>query len=248
MESLSKAKLKLFSALQHKKYRQQHGLFLVEGKKMVAEALHSDYPVETVVVRENVGELENLVQNKEINAFSLSEVDFGKLSSVKNPEGVLAVVQMPETPKVFPPPGKAILLYNLQDPGNLGTIIRTAAWFGIRNIICSSDTVDVFNPKTLRATMGAVFSTQVHYLNDFEEMLHAHAEKVLVADLSGTPVSGALPQGRDWILIGNEANGLPENILSIPGLEAIRIPGGGTESLNAAVSAGILAFCLTQLS
>jgi TrmH family RNA methyltransferase len=239
MEALSKAKVKLFASLNLKKFREEHGLYLVEGKKMVSEAVSSGLIPVAIVIRQGT----DFEVPSNLHAFSASANDFERISGQKSPEGVLAILPMLTNPESNPNPDKALVLWNIQDPGNLGTLIRTADWFGIEHIVCTSGTVDCFNPKVLRASMGSIFRVKVHYRSDLANFIAQHAPLTLAADLSGQALPEADLQSCRYLLIGNEANGVPDEIRNIPGLQRIYIPGAGNaESLNAAVSAAILCY------
>lgn len=239
MEALSKAKVKLFASLNLKKFREEHGLFVIEGRKMVAEALESGQNLTAVVVRQGT----DFPVPDNCPAYEAPPTDFERISGQKSPEGVLAILPLLSQPESSPNHIPSILLWNLQDPGNLGTLIRTADWFGIRQIICTKGTVDVYNSKVLRASMGSIFRVQVHYSDDLLGFITDHASVTMAADLAGESLPQADLSSCQYLLIGNEANGIPEEVRAIPALKRIFIPGtGGAESLNAAVSAAILCY------
>lgn len=241
MEALSKAKVKLFASLNLKKFREEHRLFLIEGRKMVAEALAENLVPEALIVRSGYEWEGSVPQN--VQVFQANAQDFERISGQKNPEGILAVMQMPQQQGENELNTPSLLLWNMQDPGNLGTIIRTADWFGISQIICTQDTVDCYNPKVLRASMGSIFRVRMTYMEDLEGFVKENAQTTAIADLAGTPLPAAELSRCQYLLIGNEANGVPEKIRQIQGLERVFIPGkGGAESLNAAISAAILCY------
>src|ERR1700740_201599 len=169
---LSKSQVSLLKSLQQKKFRSEHGAFLVEGHKSVNEFINSDYQIETIYHTYNF-EANLLKLSRKINFQGISLNDLEKISSLKTPQDVVAMVKIPAWPplnntmlqKKF-----SIVLDSVQDPGNMGTIIRTADWFGIKNIICAEDTVDVYNPKVVQATMGSLSRINVHY-TDLEVFL-----------------------------------------------------------------------------
>lgn len=248
---LSKSKLKFFASLQLKKFRQSEQLYLAEGKKVLEEALKSGLLPELVVVREDLLPsfdklLESLPKDRLLLA---SAKDLSRLSSQKNPEGISSIFPFPEAPRYYfgpaetPPQGPALLLHQVRDPGNLGTLIRTADWFGFKTIVCSTDCAELFNPKVIRSSMGSAFRLQIHYYEDFNDFLSAQASQIWVADMDGNnPRKLELPQ-RPYILLGNEAKGIPEEIKNLDGLESISIPqNGAAESLNVAIAGGILCY------
>lgn len=239
---LSKAVLKYINSLQIKKYRHLHQAFLVEGAKSVTELLQSDYAIEKLFVTE-----EFLGKSTEINFKSLSyeliyEKDLIKAGTFATNNAALAIVKMKEP--VFFKPDKSVFtltLDDIRDPGNLGTIIRLADWYGLRSIICSDSCADFYNPKVIAATMGSFSRVGVQYV-DLPEFL-----KNLPADI---PVYGASLQGQNihrltllpagMLIMGNEAHGIrPEVEKHIQQL--IKIPRfGGAESLNVANATGII--------
>ena len=151
--------------------------FQSHSEKLVIEAANSAWPLECVIINDAKGEsfLPVLGELASVSAFSLSERDFKKLSTQVNSEGILAVAKMP-TPQDWPihEHTSALLLEKVNDPGNLGTLLRTADWFGIHRVYCSSDTVDVYNPKVLRSSMGAFFRAEFTYVEDWDNFIQKH--------------------------------------------------------------------------
>ena len=235
MGALSNQDIKKIRSLAEKKYRDGLGLFVVEGEKMVDEALRSGFKVEQVWRREEIGE----------QAMS-------RISQLNHPSPVLAVVRKPDTLHLSrPDPGKGLWLAldSLRDPGNLGTVLRIADWFGLDGVFATPDSVDIFNPKVVQATMGAIFRVRFHYTD-----LHVLADcvKARGGKIYGTFLDGAnlyereLETGKDApavIVIGNESNGISPELgaqvsdrLFIPPYPAGR---SGSESLNAAVATAV---------
>lgn len=242
---LSKNKIKLINLLRKKKYRQKYQLFVAEGEKIVNELINSSFDIEFLVVKQN--EILNFGIPDEINTYKVDENLFNSLSNLQAPQAVFAVVQIPEYESDFKWLMNNLTLYldNIQDPGNLGTIIRISNWFGINRVICSENTVDVYNPKVIQATMGAFLRVKIYYKN-----LQTFERRKLL-DL---PIYGAYLDGEDIyqkqltnsgiIVLGNEANGISNNLDSLIS-DKIKIPpfpdnNKDTESLNVAVSAGII--------
>ena len=234
--TLSHAEIKRLKSLSVKKYRDASGLFTVEGVKLVEEALRSGFSVERVIRREEVGE--------EVMA---------RISSLSSPSPVLAVVRQPAD-LVLAAPGEPssglfLALDAIRDPGNLGTILRIADWFGIGAVYASPDTVDIFNPKVVQATMGAIFRVRFHY-TDIVALSRAVAA-------SGGSVYGTFLDGNDLydrslncgsdapslIVIGNESNGISPAVAAAvtDRLYIPPYPAGepGSESLNAAVATAV---------
>lgn len=260
MSPLSKIKHKLYASLSHKKYRQEHRLLIVEGIKMVREALNAEWKVESVIVEEGKAAFipDDIIQHTNVPVLGCENSAFKQLSSQINPEGVLAVVHFPENQPGFgemlPELSSEILrespgfiLDNIQDPGNVGTILRIADWFGMKTVICTEGTADILNPKTLRSSMGAVFRVKVIYVQSvFPGILHSPAP-VVVADMEGEDLAEIAVTGREWVVLGNEANGVHPEISALSSISKVHISGGGkAESLNVGVAAGIFAYKVCQ--
>src|ERR1700760_2598682 len=239
---LSKSQINLLKSLQHKKFRREQGFFLVEGHKSIAEFVNSAYTIEAVY-HTNGFDPKVLKLSQKINLCEISVTELEKISSLKTPQEVLAQIRIPEWPALQHKSLKgkfSLVLDGIQDPGNLGTIIRIADWFGIENIICSDDTVDVYNPKVIQACMGSLARVKVHYavLTDF------------LANIK-LPVFGALLNGEDiydtdfgtegLVIMGNEGNGIRPEIQKLVNT-AVTIPRiGKAESLNVAIATAL--FC-----
>ncbi len=239
---LSKAQISLITSLQNKKYRKQHGLFIVEGVKSVLEFISSSYQVEsifyTVDAFTKVGKISH-----NIKCHELTETEFQKISALKSPQGVLALVKLPQQQQIDLNDLKnkfSLVLDDIQDPGNLGTIIRTAEWFGIEHIICSIGTVDAYNPKVVQATMGSLARLQIHY-TDLNTFISASGLKVYGALLHGQSIYQTKWTDEGLIVMGNEGNGISDEIIALID-QAVTIPRiGQAESLNVAVATTI--FC-----
>lgn len=248
MPQLSKAKLKFFASLLQKKYRQQEGLFLAEGIKALDEALRS--PLEVVAVIHLPKLYPSIPSELPFEkALEATSEQFKRLSSQVQPEGVLTVLRIPPSPifqitdsLVDAPNGPAFLLDDVRDPGNLGTILRTADWFGFEQVICSAQTVDAFNPKVVRAAMGSLFRLRIAYLSDFSGFVRKNAQRIWMADMEGSPLGEAELPKRNMILMGNEPRGLRPEFREMEEIAALTIPRiGQAESLNVGVAAGIIA-------
>ncbi|MDX2284915.1 MAG: RNA methyltransferase [Bacteroidia bacterium] len=245
MHALSKAKLTHFAALTQKKYRRERGSFLVEGRKMVQEALQSGWPVEAVIVSPEAAGW--ITDSGGAEVLQAAPEQWRHLTDQPHPEGIMAVLRLPAEHTAEPqalaslPPGPGLLLEAVQDPGNLGAMLRIADWFGLQEVICSPGCAEVFGARALRGSMGAVFRVRVRYAADWDALVPAHQDRIWAADLGGTTLEAVRWQPGDWLLIGNEARGLSEALRALPGLRRVTIPRlGRTESLNAAVAAGIL--------
>jgi TrmH family RNA methyltransferase len=245
---LSKKIVKYIQSLSHKKFRDQEGAFIAEGPKVVSEfLLASDTSCEMLCAEKDwlLGHPDLL---RKIPPEHIYETDGRWLKSIsllKTPNLVVGVFRKrPVSGDPGISRGITLLLDDLQDPGNLGTIIRIADWFGLQNIICSQNCVDCYNPKVVQSTMGSLARVRVHY-TDLISFVTGHKNiKLYAASLSGTPLF-ALPKIETaMICIGNESQGVQKDLLGLAS-ETITIPRyGGAESLNAAVASGII---LSQL-
>ncbi|NGM72014.1 TrmH family RNA methyltransferase [Sphingobacterium sp. SGL-16] len=239
---LSKAQISLITSLQNKKFRLQHQIFVVEGIKSVLEFVNSSYKVQKIYATpQALTKLEKIPHN--IKLEEVTEGEFQKISSLKNPQGALALVELPQNNKldIAQLRGKHhIVLDDVQDPGNLGTIIRTAEWFGIKNIICSIGTVDAFNPKVVQATMGSLSRVQIYYV-DLEKFIEETTLPTFGALLKGQSIYETAFGSEGLIIMGNEGNGIRPSL--IPKIDkTVTIPRiGEAESLNVAVATTI--FC-----
>lgn len=239
---LSKAQISLINSLQQKKFRTQHGLFIVEGIKSVLEFVNSSYKVQkifsTAQAAAKLGKLPQIIKHEEV-----TETEFSKITSLKTPQGALALVEIPlqqQFDHSLLDGQHSLILDDIQDPGNLGTIIRTAEWFGIKHIICSIGTVDAYNPKVVQATMGSLSRVQVDYL-DIEQLINMTSLPTFGALLDGQSIYETDFTSAGLIIMGNEGNGIRKDL--IPKInQAVTIPRiGDAESLNVAVAATI--FC-----
>lgn len=237
---LSKRQLKYFKSLQLKKYRQLEAKFLVEGAKGVEEVLNSDYEVEALAATsEYLASLSEALKNKATEVIEAKENDLLQAGTFKSNKAGLAVVRMPRYKSVSSINDDLILALDaVNDPGNLGTIIRIADWYGIKSIVCSPDTADVFNPKVINSTMGSFTRVNVYY-TDLEEFFKASNRNVYGALLEGDSIyNSKLDNG--IILMGSESHGISE-VLRAYVTDPIKIPGrGGAESLNVAVATAVV--------
>lgn len=239
--SISANEIKRVRSLSDKKFRDRYGLFCVEGEKMVDEALRSGFDVETVYRKDEIG-----------------EEQMSRISSLSSPSPALAVVRKPQDinlssdaalSSALGRSGLYLALDTIRDPGNLGTILRVADWFGIDAVFAAPDTVDVFNPKVVQATMGAIFRVKFHYA---EIPALCRAAVSAGGNVYGTFLDGSdmyekrLNTGKDSpsvIVIGNESNGISDEVAGLVS-DRLYIPpypknDTGSESLNAAVATAI---------
>ncbi|QLF49843.1 RNA methyltransferase [Capnocytophaga sp. oral taxon 902] len=233
---LSKNQVKLIQKLQQKKYRNELNLFIVEGKKSIVEFLQAGYRLELLIATEVFA---TALNGQPITLVSKEELR--KVSSLKNPDEGLAIFHQRQHKGILQE-GVILALDNVQDPGNLGTLIRLCDWFGIETLICNSQTVDCYNPKVVQATMGSLTRVAVHYL-DLAGFLATCALPLYAMDLDGENLyTTEFPE--DCVLIlGNEANGISPEVRALAD-GIITIPRFGklqqTESLNVAMSGAIV--------
>lgn len=233
---ISKNQVKLVRSLQQKKFRDEFSLFVAEGEKCVKE-LQKTFELELLVTTENA-----------------TETEIEQMSSLRTPQGVIGVFRKPEeADSAFAASDSLVLaLDTVQDPGNLGTIIRTCDWFGIRDIFCSKDTADCYNPKVVQATMGALARVRVHYVDLQQFIINAKAQNMPIFGtlLDGKNIycKGAIPSKKSGVIVmGNEGNGISQeirNLITHPLLIPPYPQGAETsESLNVSIAtAVILAF------
>jgi TrmH family RNA methyltransferase len=243
---LSKSQISLLTSLQHKKFRREHGLFMVEGYKSISEFIDSDYHIHTIYHTPDITP-KLLKLSQKINFQEISLNDLQKISALKNPADAIATVNIPQWGGLNYTTLKnkfSLVLDGVQDPGNMGTIIRTADWFDITNIICSEDTVDAYNPKVVQATMGSLARVNVTYTN-LAGLISAAKLPVFGALLNGENIYSTNFGTEGLIIMGNEGNGIRPDIQQLV-TKAITIPRiGKAESLNVAIATAI---CCSQLT
>jgi RNA methyltransferase, TrmH family len=248
---LSKTRLSHLRTLRQKKGRSEQDLFIAEGDKLVAELLGSSFRVKTVYATENWLRRNNAAAAAAEETISITEDDMGRISSLVTPQEVLAVVGIPSH-RLEPSQLRdefTLVLDGIRDPGNMGTIIRIADWFGIRNLVCSPDSAEIWNPKVVQASMGSVIRVKVHEmelesffraLNQADGDASAHVP-VYGTFLEGKSIYNTTFSGKGVLVIGNEASGIraeTEKFIT----QKITIPSfanPGPESLNAAVATAI---------
>jgi len=245
---LSKAIVKYIQSLAHKKVRDEDGVFMAEGTKVVEELLISGKFNCNMIcalpgwfsMHQNI-----LINFSKEDLLEITEFELQKISLLQTPSNVVAVFYKKDDEDVILKDNISLMLDGLQDPGNMGTIIRTADWFGIKNIICSKECVDCYNPKVVQATMGSLARVNIIYA-DIENFIAENKDvNIYATSLSGKNIfSEKIKEG--IILIGNEGKGVSENLLSLADFQ-ISIPKiGEAESLNAGVATGIILAQLTS--
>lgn len=236
---LSKNEIKHIRLLQQKKFREQEKLFVVEGEKMVQELLESGYSIHSIYATKD------WLENNAVDANDVSEKELERISGLKQPNKVISVVEIKKQEIDFQNvyDDLSLVLDEVKDPGNLGTIIRVADWFGIKNVICSEQTVDCYNPKVVQATMGSLFRTNIHYTNLDSLLRKVRGESdlpVYATVLDGENIYQSNLSGKGLIVMGSESHGVSEelekhftNRISIPSF-------GKAESLNVAMATGLV--------
>ena len=233
---ISRNDIKYIQSLCHKKFRQQEDLFIAEGPKVVDELLQSDYWIKNIYATSDW-----IAHNtdKKVAAVEITEIELGRISALQTPHQVLAVVERKQPAAVQLNNQWTLVLDAIQDPGNLGTIIRIADWFGIKNIICSGDTAELYNPKVIQSTMGSFVRVNLSY-QPLSEVLEKANVPVYGAVLNGENVYTSGKQQEGILIIGNEGKGIRKELLPFV-THPVTIPRiGGAESLNAGVATGII--------
>ena len=230
--------------MKQKKFRTEHQQFIVEGEKVVKELLASPYKVDAVYALSEI--VDELAAVSSIVPTIITEMQLQKMSNLDTPNNVLALASIPQSSFSFQQVKNklSLALDTINDPGNLGTITRTAAWFGIDTIICSPNTTDAWSPKAVQATMGALFRTNVVYA-DLKKVVEEYKSAdvpVYATTLDGTDIYKTTLSPNGLIVIGSESHGVSPDLLALIN-KRLLIPSfssGAAESLNAAVAAGVV--------
>ena len=243
--SLKNAKVTMWKSLKDRKGRRETGCFLVEGRKMVEEAIASAFPVDAVLV--DADRTAEFSLPGHVPVFTMPGHVLAAVCDTKTPQGIAAVVRMADVPLNG---NRLVAMDSVQDPGNVGTIIRTADAAGFDGVILSSQCADVFSPKVLRATMGSIFRMGIRVTDDLPGMLSQMVQEgasVLSSQLDGEPFYQRSPLSERFVLvIGSEGNGVTDEVKAVA-THKVKLPmRGGAESLNAAVAAGIMMYELTR--
>ena len=242
---LVKQKVKYIQTLGQKKFREEEGVFIAEGPKLVKELLQ-EVPN---AIREIYAVKDWINENKEqlvaTDVTTVEEFELEKISQLTTPNKVLAIVRQSDNGKPVVK-GKIILaLDNIQDPGNLGTIIRIADWFGVEQIVCSKDSADMYNSKVVQATMGSIARVKVFYTDLEEWLIEQKDTRIYAAVLEGQDITAVKKITEGIILIGNESKGISETALKRANVKLTISRKGKAESLNAAVATGIILSYIT---
>ena len=241
-----KSELKYLKSLSQKKYRKENKQFLVEGYRSIKELLNSNKKIEKMWATENFI-LENSDFKEKVNSIDFEFIktnDLINILSTQSPQHVMALVSIENNNEFILERGNALILDNISDPGNMGTLLRTAVWYGIKNIFCSRGCVDIYNPKVVRSAMGAHFHINnlyhtklIHLINSLKKQDYI----VIGAALDGSPYKNFDMSSNNWALVlGSEAHGIRKEIIDHVN-DKISIPAvGSIESLNVAVAGSII--------
>lgn len=252
--SLSNRQLKYLSSLSRKKYRQKHQQCVVEGMRLCEEALQSDWRLRELYItgefhqQDNADRLLGMAGEKHLTPETVPTADLERITDTRNPQGVAMLVDLPE-PKTFTPDPDwhphVLLLDSISDPGNLGTLMRSADWFGVREIVLGPGSVEWSNPKVMRASMGAVFRVSSYDISDWNEVFdnfHTANFSIITADMGGRASTGAAVNEPWALLLGNEAHGVSTQLAEQSDIR-IAIPGSGpADSLNVAMAGTVLLY------
>lgn len=256
VQRINSSHLKEISKLKLKKYREETNSFLIESEKILIEAINSDWEIEEVYLTpENqnlINSFKKFETSKEIKIFELSEKEFKKISNETTPSGIAAKIKKKKFyfTSIFDSSSNIIPVFErISDPGNLGTIIRTADWFGIKSIVLSEESVEYTNPKVVKASMGSIFHLQIFEevnLASFLELAKKNNYRILGTSTNGKNIASLKFDKKTILVFGNESRGISkeilaqcEDILSIPSY-------GKAESLNLAISASIIFYEISR--
>jgi RNA methyltransferase, TrmH family len=246
---LTKNQIKEIRSLESKKPRTESGLFIAEGKKLITELLTSEILIDTLITTEEFSSgFQNIKSLSNFEIHIVPKEEISKISLLKSPQGCIALCKIPEF--ILPEhPGEnkfVFCLDDIQDPGNLGTIVRLADWFGMNDIICSPSSVDIFNPKVVQATMGALSRVHVHYtpLEPFFESQKKWNEPVFGTFLDGEDLYTSSLNPNGIIVLGNEGKGISKELapyikrkITIPQFQCSQQK---PDSLNVSIAAAII--------
>lgn len=246
---ISKSQISYIKSLQQKKFRKEHQQFIIEGDKLCDEFLNSEFVISNIYVLEAKREKYELLLSKISKKIELEVIkaeEMAKLSNFSTPSEVMALVNIPSEPAISLLTEEVLsselvlVLDGVKDPGNMGTIIRLADWFGIQHIVCSLDSVELYNPKLVQSTMGSILRVNVYYSDLVEWMGKLHVANRYAAVLNGENIYKIEGQIKGLLVMGSESHGISKEVLTLIN-RPISIPSfGKAESLNVAMATGIL--------
>ncbi|MCF7804110.1 MAG: RNA methyltransferase [Candidatus Marinimicrobia bacterium] len=259
---LSNRQLKHLSSLSRKKFRREHGQCVIEGVRLCEEILRSDWPLREMYYTGDFAERDDsevlfgVAGEKHLNPTEISSHEMQKITNTEHPQGVAVLADIPDRPDFEPEPDwhpEILLLDGISDPGNFGTLLRSADWFGVREILAGPGSVEWTNPKVMRASMGAVFRVTVLEINDWFPVLaqlRNTSYSIFTADMDGVGVNQISREElhQPWALVlGNEAHGVSVS-LGQSANKKLTIPGDGpADSLNVAMAGTVLLYALTAI-
>ena len=244
---LTNAQAASYRALKRSKYRRLEGLFLLEGARLCEEALHSDLDIVACITSKN---FEKISIPPGVKHFEASPVQIEQISDSKSPQGIICIARIPDNPKK-PDVGSTKLLLvldRISDPGNMGTIFRSALWFGIEDILLGPECVDPYSPKVVRGSMGAIGTLNINTSSDLCESARewqSAGGQVAALHMQGTAIHTFIQEKPLFLVVGSEAHGVEPELLNLSVPISIEKPGAG-ESLNAAMATGIALFELSK--
>lgn len=240
---LSKTYTKYIQSLHHKKSRDAEGVFIGEGTKVVLELLQcGKFECKTLfcTYKWEVEHKSTVKRNYKEPIQIITDIELEKISALSTPNEVLAVFAKADDKEIYPKGRLNIMLDTIQDPGNLGTIIRIADWFGVANIICSKSTTEMYNPKVVQSTMGSLGRVNIIYTDLVEWLEKNDTVKVYAAALNGKNIKEIKGLREGIVLIGNESKGISPDLMNMAAEKITISKTGEAESLNAAVATGII--------
>ena len=251
---ISQRELKYYSSLLIKKFRTEENKFVVEGSKIVEEGLASNFNCEVVFATpsfiDSFPEVINTIQNKVRKFVQLKSIEFQKISDTRSPQGIAAVFSKTTPQKVFDEVKDKLIVMidNISDPGNLGTILRTCDWFGIKTVVISNQSVEYLNPKVIRASMGSIFHLDIYENVNEKELLQLKQTgyKILCSDLEGQNIFNFSVQNKSIITFSNESSGPSLQIKNIADDFITIQKKGKAESLNVSSAAAIILSQITK--
>jgi TrmH family RNA methyltransferase len=257
MEYLSKAEQARIRALDKRKVREEQGRCIAEGIKICAELLASNHHIHFVVISDDASQAAvSLAQQFEeagIEVFGAGSTAFERMSDAQHPQGIFAIVELPESSKESP--SRFLALEDVNDPGNIGTIMRTADWFGVKDVVLGGNCADPYSPKTIRASMGSVFRMNIHiahalpsFLNDWKSENRKGEVYGLIVDCEHT-LHEVKQIPSEWgLIMGSESHGLTKETIACI-TKPVRIDGNGkAESLNVGIASGIALYHCTNIA
>lgn len=244
---LSKTQSKYIRSLALLKFRKENKCFIAEGEKIALEWLHSDAKIRMILAADEWLETHQspVKTHPEAQVLSVTEAELKLVSGLQTPNKVLLVVENTPAPDPAAIRDWCIALDGIRDPGNMGTILRIADWFGIRHVVCSPDCTDAYSPKVVQAAMGAQLRVNI-YDTPLADFISHSPLPAIAATLGGDDVYALNPVDKGILIIGNEAKGVSEEIIQLASHKVTIPRRGGAESLNAGVSAGILCALLLR--